>query len=83
MSKQVNVLMHPRMKGILNNLAQQKNCSVPDVIREAIEEYLEKKGINTNQSNCDRTSFNCLELLKLVVRIMRLIRIPRSLAVWH
>ena len=48
LSKQVNVLMHPRMKGILKNLAQQKNCSVPDVIREAIEEYLEKKGINTN-----------------------------------
>ena len=43
LSKQVNVLMHPKMKGQLKTLADERKCTVPDVIREAIEEYLQKQ----------------------------------------
>jgi predicted DNA-binding protein len=32
--------MHSQMKHQLKDLADQKNCTVPDVIRAAIEEYL-------------------------------------------
>jgi DNA-binding protein Fis len=40
LSEQVKVLMYPAMKQQLKNLADQKNCSVPDLIRKAIEQYL-------------------------------------------
>jgi predicted DNA-binding protein len=40
LSEQVKVLMHPQVKCQLKNLADQNNCTVPDVIREAIERYL-------------------------------------------
>ncbi len=40
LSEQVKVLMHPQMKCQLKNLAQQKECTVPDLIREAIDLYL-------------------------------------------
>lgn len=40
LSSQVKVLMHPNVKEELKNLADQQNCTVPDIIREAIELYL-------------------------------------------
>ncbi|WP_315787899.1 CopG family transcriptional regulator [Fischerella sp. JS2] len=40
LSEQVKVLMHPHMKCQLKNLADQKKCTVPDLIREAIDLYL-------------------------------------------
>ncbi|MDJ0536429.1 MAG: CopG family transcriptional regulator [Xenococcaceae cyanobacterium MO_207.B15] len=40
LSEQVKVLMHPTMKHQLKNLAKQNKCTVPDVIREAINQYL-------------------------------------------
>jgi predicted DNA-binding protein len=40
LSEQVKVLMYPEMKHQLKDLADQKNCTVPDLIREAIEQYL-------------------------------------------
>ncbi|BAZ22014.1 hypothetical protein NIES4073_28950 [Kalymmatonema gypsitolerans NIES-4073] len=43
LSEQVKVLMHPSMKQQLKNLADQENCTVPDLIREAIEQYLASK----------------------------------------
>jgi hypothetical protein len=41
LSEQVKVLMHSQMKARLKNLADQNQCTVPDVIREAIERYLD------------------------------------------
>jgi hypothetical protein len=43
LSEQVKVLMYPEMKHQLKNLAAQENCTVPDLIREAIEQYLASK----------------------------------------
>ncbi|MBW4606832.1 MAG: CopG family transcriptional regulator [Hassallia sp. WJT32-NPBG1] len=43
LSEQVKVLMHLDMKQQLKNLADQENCTVPDLIREAIEQYLASK----------------------------------------
>ncbi len=40
LSEQVKVLMHPTMKHQLKNLANENKCTVPDVIREAIDRYL-------------------------------------------
>ncbi len=40
LSEQVKVLMYPTMKEQLKHLADQNHCSVPDVIRAAIEQYL-------------------------------------------
>ncbi|VEP12899.1 conserved hypothetical protein [Hyella patelloides LEGE 07179] len=40
LSEQVKVLMHPNMKHQLKNLASENKCTVPDVIREAIDRYL-------------------------------------------
>ena len=40
LSEKVFVLMYPTMKRQLKNLAEQENCSVPDVIRTAIDQYL-------------------------------------------
>lgn len=41
LSEQVKVLMHSEMKNRLKNLAELNECSVPDVIREAIDKYLD------------------------------------------
>ena len=40
LSEQVKVLLHPKTKCQLKNLADQKNCTVPDLVRAAIEQYL-------------------------------------------
>lgn len=40
LSEQVKVLMHPQVKQQLKNLADQRNCTVPDLIRAAIDQYL-------------------------------------------
>ena len=41
LSEQVKVLMYPEMKHRLKNLASLNQCSVPDLIREAIDLYLD------------------------------------------
>jgi hypothetical protein len=48
LSEQVKVLMHSKMKEKLKNLAEQNQCTVPDVIREAIERYLD--GLKTEEA---------------------------------
>lgn len=50
LSEKVLVLMHPNMKRQLKDLAEQGNCSVPDVIRVAIAEKLEKLSTEANLS---------------------------------
>ncbi|MDF5728031.1 MAG: CopG family transcriptional regulator [Rhizonema sp. PD38] len=40
LSEQVKVLMHSNMKHQLKNLADQKDCTVQDLIRVAVELYL-------------------------------------------
>lgn len=40
LSEKVLVLMHSQMKHQLKDLANQEKCTVPDVIRAAIEHYL-------------------------------------------
>lgn len=41
LSEQVKVLMHPEMKHRLKTLASSNKCTVPDIIREAIDKYLD------------------------------------------
>lgn len=40
LSEQVKVLMLPETKNLLKELADKKDCTVPDLIRAAIDEYL-------------------------------------------
>lgn len=40
LSEQVKAQIPPQVKLQLQTLAQEKNCTVPDVIREAIDKYL-------------------------------------------
>ncbi len=40
LSAQVKAQVDPEVKQQLQNLANQKQCTVPDLIREAIEQYL-------------------------------------------
>ncbi len=40
LSEQVKAQVHPLVKLQLQHLAQEKQCSVPDLIREAIDLYL-------------------------------------------
>ncbi len=47
LSEQVKVLMHPKVKQQLKNLADQKKCTVPDIIRAAIDQYLELENEQT------------------------------------
>jgi predicted DNA-binding protein len=49
LSEQVKVLMHSKMKSQLKNLAAQNKCTVPDVIREAIDKYLD--GLKTEDAS--------------------------------
>jgi hypothetical protein len=46
LSEQVKVLMHPNTKNQLKILADEKKCSVPDLIRTAIDEYLANRLID-------------------------------------
>jgi len=43
LSEQVKVLMHSKMKEELKNIALNENCTVPDLIRAALEQYLAQK----------------------------------------
>ncbi len=43
LSEQVKAQVHPEVKRQLKNLAEQNECTVPDLIREAIEQYLASK----------------------------------------
>ncbi len=40
LSEQVKAAVDPQTKLQLKNLAEQNNCSVPDIVRAAIEQYL-------------------------------------------
>ncbi len=41
LSAQVKAQVHPQVKQQLKNLAEEKKCTVPDLIRAAIEQYLD------------------------------------------
>ncbi|GAA6617571.1 hypothetical protein [Scytonema sp. NUACC26] len=43
LSEQVKAQVHPDIKRQLKDLADQENCTIPDLIREAIEQYLASK----------------------------------------
>jgi len=45
LSEQVKVLMLPDTKNQLKKIADQKNCTVPDLIRAAIDNYLATESI--------------------------------------
>lgn len=47
LSEQVKAQVHPTMKQQLKNLAEQKKCTVPDLIRAAIDQYLESENEQT------------------------------------
>jgi len=40
LSEQIKTLVLPETKVLLKDLARKKNCTVPDLVRAAIEEYL-------------------------------------------
>lgn len=40
LSEQVKAQVHPKTKLLLKDLAGEKNCTVPDLVRAAIEQYL-------------------------------------------
>ncbi len=40
LSEQIKTLVLPETKLLLKDLARKKNCTVPDLVRAAIEEYL-------------------------------------------
>lgn len=40
LSEQVKAQVHPQIKRQLKALADQRNCTVPDLVRAAIEQYL-------------------------------------------
>ncbi len=46
LSAQVKAQVSPEVKQKLTDLAEMQNCTVPDIIRTAIDEYLEK--VNNN-----------------------------------
>lgn len=43
LSEQVKAQVNPRIKQQLKTLADEKNCTVPDLIRKAIEQYLDSE----------------------------------------
>ena len=43
LSEQVKVSMHLKMKEELKNIALIENCTVPDIVRAALEQYLINK----------------------------------------
>jgi Ribbon-helix-helix protein, copG family len=45
LSEQVKAQVSPQVKEQLKVLAEQQKCTVPDLIREAIEQYLANKQI--------------------------------------
>ena len=42
LSASVYVMMYPKVKNRLKELALKKKCSVPDLVRTALDEYLDK-----------------------------------------
>lgn len=40
LSEQVKVLMNPQMKQELKSLANQNQCTIPDLIRTAIDQFI-------------------------------------------
>lgn len=40
LTEQVKAAIDPQTKLLLKNLADERNCTVPDLIRAAIEQYL-------------------------------------------
>ncbi len=49
LSEQVKVLVHPQTKNQLKNLASQRNCTVPDLVRAAIDQYLDQRADNLHE----------------------------------
>ena len=41
LSEQIKAAVYPETKKRLQQIAQEKECSVPDIIREAIDQYLD------------------------------------------
>ncbi len=40
LTEQVKAVVYPEMKEKLKKLAEKKQCTVPDLIRDALEQYL-------------------------------------------
>lgn len=40
LTEQVKAVVYPEIKQKLKDLASEKNCTVPDLVREALEQYL-------------------------------------------
>lgn len=40
LTEQIKTLVYPEIKEQLKEIANRKNCSVPDLVRAAIEQYL-------------------------------------------
>jgi hypothetical protein len=40
LTEQVKAVVYPEMKQQLQKLAQERQCTVPDLIRDALEQYL-------------------------------------------
>lgn len=40
LTEQIKTLVYPEVKEQLKEIANKKNCSVPDLVRAAIEQYL-------------------------------------------
>ncbi|MGL5832774.1 MAG: ribbon-helix-helix protein, CopG family [Waterburya sp.] len=40
LTEQVKAVVYPEMKQQLQKLAQERKCTVPDLIRDALEQYL-------------------------------------------
>ncbi len=47
LTAQVKAVVYPETKEKLQQLARQKQCSVPDLIRAAIDKYLEEENIES------------------------------------
>ncbi len=47
LSEQVKAQVHPEVKQQLKNLADQRSCTVPDLIRAAIDQYLAEEQLKS------------------------------------
>ncbi|MGF1489053.1 MAG: ribbon-helix-helix protein, CopG family, partial [Prochloraceae cyanobacterium] len=56
LTAQVNAVVYPETKAKLQKLAEQKQCSVPDLIRAAIDKYIEEENIESIEIGIDRVS---------------------------
>ncbi|MGK7930272.1 MAG: ribbon-helix-helix protein, CopG family [Microcystaceae cyanobacterium] len=52
LTEQVKVLMDSDMKNQLKRLAKEENCSIPEIVRTAIKEYVAKQ-IEQSQEYCE------------------------------